>query len=60
MKKKTLVNLDPASWQLGHDDGKNGTKKHEQKAKDRLAYLSGWIEGDAARKKLVLNRAART
>ena len=43
------VKIDEASWKLGHQDGKAGTKEHEQKAHSGFSYSSGWIEGDAVR-----------
>lgn len=45
-----MITQDKASWQLGYSDGQAGHKGNEQVAGDKLAYVSGWIEGDATRK----------
>jgi len=43
------IRQDPESWQLGYQDGLQGTKERKPLASDQLAYNSGFIEGRATR-----------
>ena len=43
------IRQDPESWQLGYQDGLEGTGKRRLLATDGLAYNSGVIEGRAIR-----------
>jgi hypothetical protein len=43
-----LITQDPADWNAGYTDG-NSARPAEPGARDRLGYISGWIEGEGHR-----------
>jgi len=43
------IRQNPESWEIGYQDGLQGTKERKSTASDRLAYNSGFIEGRATR-----------
>jgi len=44
-----MIKQDPKSWQAGYQDGLDGIKSRPSSVPDRLAYSSGYIEGEAVR-----------
>ena len=50
---------DPASWQAGYNAGMSGgSAECPPEVPDRLAYASGYIEGKAARGRVIAARTA--
>lgn len=50
MASETRVRQDAASWQAGYNAGTSGgTSDCPPEVPDRLAYASGFVEGEAAR-----------
>ena len=41
-----MMTMDKKSWELGYEDGQNGTDDQRSAATDQLAYSSGKIEGE--------------
>lgn len=47
-----MIRQDPKSWEVGYQDGLKGligTQGHRSSVPDKLAYSSGYIEGEAVR-----------
>lgn len=58
MTDPNRIRQDPASWHAGYNAGMSGGSAIcPPEVPDRLAYTSGYIEGDAARGRAVAARA---